>query len=74
MTNTRLLKTAGVPTAFAAILLAGMMNSSKRVGARDDETSDQRDESRIHRGFEIARVPLNLEGKTGSWWDWVAIL
>jgi hypothetical protein len=63
MANTRLLKAAGVTTAFAAILLAGMMNSSKRVGARDDETSDQRDESRIHRGFEIAPVPLNLEGK-----------
>jgi len=67
MTQTRLLKTAGVITAFAAIILAGMMNSSKRVGARDEETGDQREESRIRRGFEIAPVPLNQEGKTGRW-------
>jgi hypothetical protein len=63
MTQARLLKTAGVVTAFAAIILAGMVNSSKRVGARDEETADQREESRIRRGFEIAPVSLNLEGK-----------
>jgi hypothetical protein len=34
MTQTRLLKTAGVITAFAAIILAGMMNNSRRVRAR----------------------------------------
>jgi hypothetical protein len=63
MTQTRLLKTVGVITAFAAIILAGMVNSSKRVGARDEDTSDQREESRIRRGFDIAPVPLNLQGK-----------
>lgn len=63
MTHTRSLKTAGVITAFAAIILAGMISSSKRVRARDDETADQREESRIQRGFEIAPVHLNLEGK-----------
>ena len=63
MTQTRLLKTAGVITAFAAIILAGMMGSSKRVGARDDETGDRSEESRIQRGFDIAPVPLNLEGE-----------
>jgi hypothetical protein len=63
MTQTRFLKTAGVITAFAAVILAGMMNSSKRVRARDDERDDQREESRIRRGFEIAPVPLNLERK-----------
>src|ERR1700716_1371217 len=63
MTQTRFLKTAGVITAFAAIILAGMMISSKRVRARDDEKGDQREESRIRQGFEIAPVPLNLEGR-----------
>jgi hypothetical protein len=35
MTQTRFLKTAGVITAFATIVFAGMMSSSKRVRARD---------------------------------------
>jgi len=61
MTQTRLLKTAGVITAFAAIIVAGMVNSSRHVRAHHDD--DERDESRIRRGFEIAPVPLNLEGK-----------
>ena len=65
MTHTAL-KTAGVMTAFAVIILAGMVNSSKRVGAREDETGDQREESRIRRGLEIAPVPLNLQGKNRS--------
>jgi hypothetical protein len=63
MTQTRLLKTAGVITAFAAIILAGMMNNSRRVRARDDDGGDEREESRIRRGFEIAPVHLNLEGR-----------
>lgn len=63
MTQARFLKTAGVITAFAAIILAGMVNSSKRIRARADETDDQREESRIRRGFDIAPVPLKLEGK-----------
>lgn len=60
MTHTRFLKSAGVVTAFTAILLAGMMTNSKRVSARDD---DQNDESKIQRGFDIAPVPLKLERK-----------
>jgi len=64
MTRTKFLKTAGVVTAFTAIILAGMMNSSKRVSARDDETGNQTEESRIQRGFAIAPVPLNVEGKS----------
>jgi quercetin dioxygenase-like cupin family protein len=35
VTQTRFLKTAGVITAFAAIVFAGMMSSSKRVRAPD---------------------------------------
>ena len=66
MTRTRSLKIAGVITAFVAIILAGMINNSKRVGARNDD--DEGEESRIQRGFEIAaQIPapfhLNLEGK-----------
>jgi hypothetical protein len=74
MTQTRALKTAGVIAAFAVIVLAGMPSSSKRVGARDDETGGQREEFRIQRGFDIAPVPLNLEGKTGRSWDWAVTL
>jgi hypothetical protein len=40
-----------------------MMNRSKRVRARGDETDDQREESRIQKSFDIAPVPPNLEGK-----------
>jgi hypothetical protein len=63
MTQTRFLKTAGVITAFAAIILAGMMNNSKRVRARDDDGGNEREESRIRRGFEIAPVPLDLHDR-----------
>jgi hypothetical protein len=63
MTQTRFLKTAGVITAFAAIILAGMLNNSKRVKARHDDSGEEREESRVRRGFEIAPVHLNLEGR-----------
>jgi hypothetical protein len=63
MRHTRLLKTAAVVTAFAVIVLAGTVNGSKRVGTRDDQSSDRKEESRIQRGFEIAPVSLNLQGK-----------
>jgi hypothetical protein len=59
----RSLKTGAILTAFAAIIFAGMVNGPKLVGARDEENNDEREESRIKRGFEIAPVPLNLEGK-----------
>jgi hypothetical protein len=64
MTHTSL-KTAGVITAFAAIILAGIANSSKRVTAQDDR-GGQTEESRIQRGFDIAPVPLNLQRKNRS--------
>ena len=63
MRHTRLLKTAAVVTAFSVIVLAGTVNGSKRVGTRDDQSSDRKEESRIQRGFEIAPVSLNLQGK-----------
>jgi hypothetical protein len=74
MTRTRFLKTAGVISAFAAIILVAMLNNLKRVRARGDDGGDEREESRVRRGFEIAPDRLNLEGKTARWWDWAAIL
>jgi hypothetical protein len=49
---TRVVVTLGV------IFLVGMLRTSPRVQAWDDSESQ-----RIHQGFEIAPVPLNLEGK-----------
>jgi hypothetical protein len=61
MTQTRFLKTAGVITTFAAIIVAGMMNSLRHVRAHDDD--DDREDARIRRGFEIAPVHLDFDGK-----------
>ena len=55
------IKTAGIVTAFGAIVFAGMFSSSRRVRAIDDD--DESSESKIRQGFEIAPVPLNLDGK-----------
>jgi hypothetical protein len=62
MKHSKFLKTAGVVTAFAGIILVGMVNSSRHVRAHDDD-DDERDELRIHRGLEIAPVPLDFVGK-----------
>lgn len=53
-------KTAGVITAFAAIILVAMLNNSKRVRERDDDGGDDREESRVRRGFEIALMSSGL--------------
>src|SRR5215831_576998 len=55
------IKAAGIVTAFGAIVFAGMFSSSRRVRAIDDD--DESSESKIRQGFEIAPVPLNLDGK-----------
>src|SRR5713226_5420063 len=60
MTTIRFVKPAAAVVAFAAIVLAGVVSSSPRVKAQDD--GDDGD-SRIQRGFAIAPVPLNLNGK-----------
>ncbi len=65
MTERKFFKAAGVITAFAAIVFAGMLTSSRHVRAHDED-DDERDEARIHRGFEIAPVPLDLVGKNRS--------
>jgi len=57
MTQTRLLRTAAVLTAFAAIIFSGMVTSSKRVGARDEDKSEQKEESRIRRALRLPPSP-----------------
>ena len=50
--------------AIAAVLVfVALMYNSKPVRARADDDGDQKEESRIQRGFEVAPVPLNLQGK-----------
>ena len=46
--------------AFAGVAMAGILFDSPR-GRADDRAGDS--DSRIEQGFEIAPVPLNLEGK-----------
>ena|SRR6267143_5408589 len=60
MTPAQRLKVAGVTAAFAGVVLTGMFFNSAR-GRADDRGDDS--DSRIEQGFDIAPVPLNLEGK-----------
>lgn len=48
---------------FVLLVVIGTSTGSSRVQARDDGASD---ESKIRQGFEIAPVPLNLQGKNRS--------
>jgi hypothetical protein len=56
----QLSKTALAVIGLAAVVLAGMLNTLPHVRAQDNRNDD---ESLIRKGFEIAPVPLNLEGK-----------
>jgi hypothetical protein len=58
-------RTWGALTALVVIALAGLMIRAPRVRANDDvENHDRdRDDPRIERGFKVAPVRLNLEGK-----------
>jgi len=62
MTLKQWIKPAGAIAIFAAIVLAVMLSSSRSVRARDDDDND-RNESKVQKGFQIAPVPLNLKGK-----------
>src|SRR5438445_11326947 len=62
MTPRSYVKSASVVVTFAAVILAGTLTSSPRVKAIGDDDED-RNESRIQQGLEIAPVPLNLGGK-----------
>src|SRR6266567_8691384 len=60
MTRGQRLKVVGATMAFAGVAMAGILFDSPR-GRADDRGGDS--DSRIEQGFEIAPVPLNLEGK-----------
>ena len=65
---------AGALLTLGVIALAGLLSSSPSVQAQDDWHKHNIETSRIKLGFEIAPVPLNLEGKDpglvglGSYW------
>jgi hypothetical protein len=61
MTPRKFVKPAAAVAAFAALVLTGMLSSSRRVQALDDD--EERNESKIRIGFEIAPVHLNLHDK-----------
>jgi hypothetical protein len=61
MRFSKFLKPAAAATAFAAILLAAMLNTPPRVKATDDDETSN--DSRIQRGLDIAPVHLTLDGK-----------
>jgi hypothetical protein len=58
MRSEQSIKVTAAIVAVAAIGLVGILASSSTVQARDDDK-----DSRIQKGFEIAPVPLNFEGK-----------
>ena len=64
MSPKKMVKTLGAVAAIVAIVLAGMLIRSPRVQASEDD--GDRSDSRVKRGFEIAPVPLKLEGKNRS--------
>ena len=57
-----MLKPAGAITLFAAIVFTALLSSSRPVRAGDDDDND-RNESKVRKGFAIAPVHLNLEGR-----------
>ena len=61
MTLKQFVKPAGAIAVFTALVLAAMLSSSRPVRATDDD--NDRNESKVRIGFEIAPVPLNLEDK-----------
>ena len=61
MVPSQQVKAVAATLVFSALLLAGISASTPR--GRAQEPGDDEGDSRIQRGFEIAPVPLNLEGK-----------
>ena len=64
MSPKKMVKTLGAVAAIVVIVLVGMLIRSPRVQASEDD--GDRSDSRVKRGFEIAPVPLKLEGKNRS--------
>ena len=63
MTPGQKCKVVGATVAFSVVLIAGMFLSSPRGRADDRDDRDDEKDPRIEKGFDIAPVPLNLEGK-----------
>src|SRR5262250_2001436 len=61
MTSKYVVRIASTLTSIGALALAGALFTSRHLHASSDDNGS--DASRIRRGFEIAPVPLNLEGK-----------
>lgn len=61
MTMKSFVKAVGVVAVFVAVVLAGLSITSPRIRAGEDDRDNN--ESKIQRGFDIAPVPLNLQGK-----------
>ena len=61
MTDNWSSKAARILAIGAALVFVALL--SKTVRAGDDQNGDQNEESQIQRGFEVAPVQLNLEGK-----------
>jgi hypothetical protein len=59
----RLARTATVIAALVVLTLSATLIRSRLVSADNYDDHPDRDEARIRRGFEIAPVKLNLEGK-----------
>ena len=63
MTRSTVFKAVGVVTAFVAMVVAGMVNSSRHVRAHGEGDDDDRDGARIEQGFDIAPVHLTFDKK-----------
>jgi hypothetical protein len=56
-------RTLGITLVFAGAAIAGLLINSPRGRADDRDDRDDERDPRIEQGFDIAPVPLNLEGK-----------
>lgn len=57
------LKATGSSAALAVAILMGISTLSPKGQAAGDDNDRKDEESEIRKGFEIAPVPLNLDGK-----------
>src|ERR1700737_660411 len=62
MRQHQFLQTMGPPAALALLVLVGMLITS-RHGQASGQNDGKDEASEIRRGFAIAPVPLNLDGK-----------